>query len=129
MHGEDAASLNSSLVVMRCHSIRSPVSRKISTCSCVRVVGFYVVALARFGLPLSNIREEDLAEPRKFFRFGREPVAIDILPGIDGVNFDAAWEKRVESVIDPQSALTAFFISRDDLICIEADGGPDARSC
>ncbi|HEY0790651.1 MAG TPA: DUF6036 family nucleotidyltransferase [Chthoniobacterales bacterium] len=33
-----------------------------------------------------------------------------------GVDFDAAWEHRIESTIDPESGLKAFFISRDDLV-------------
>lgn len=73
-------------------------------------------ALASFGAPLTGIAVDDLANPGKFFRFGKEPVAIDVLPGIDGVEFDAAWERRVEGVIDPESGLTAFFISKIDLI-------------
>jgi hypothetical protein len=73
-------------------------------------------ALGSFGAPLSKIKVEDLSDPGKFIRFGREPVAVDILPGIDGVAFDEAWERRVEGVIDAASGLTAFFISRVDLI-------------
>src|SRR5437660_8787995 len=45
-------------------------------------------ALASFGAPLESIRMEDLINPQKFIRFGREPVAVDILPGIDGVIFE-----------------------------------------
>jgi hypothetical protein len=45
------------------------------------------------------------------------------LPGIDGVDFDAAWERRVEGVIDPQSGLTGFFISKDDLIASKFAAG------
>src|SRR5277367_1385964 len=40
-------------------------------------------ALADFGAPLTDIAVADLADSRKFVRFGREPLAIDILPGID----------------------------------------------
>ena len=82
-------------------------------------------ALTSFGAPLGSIHEQDLADPRKFIRFGQAPIAIDILPGIDGVDFDAAWERRVEGVIDPKSGLTAFFISKPDLIAFQACGGPD----
>ena len=32
------------------------------------------------------------------------------------MDFDAAWERRVESTVDPDTGLKAFFISRDDLI-------------
>src|ERR1700679_788226 len=44
-------------------------------------------ALTAFGAPLQNIHVEELADPKNFFRFGREPHAIDILPTIDGVDF------------------------------------------
>jgi predicted nucleotidyltransferase len=80
-------------------------------------------ALIAFGAPLAEIGIDDLADPRQFIRFGREPIAVDILPGIDGVDFDAAWERRVEAVIDPQSGLTALFISRDDLIASKLAAG------
>lgn len=80
-------------------------------------------ALASFGAPLDNIRVEDLADPLNFIRFGREPRAVDILPGIDGVEFDAAWERRVEGIIDQQSGLTAFFISGADLVAAKLAAG------
>jgi hypothetical protein len=80
-------------------------------------------ALVAFGAPLADISVDDLADPRQFFRFGREPVAVDILPGIDGVDFDGAWDRRVEGVIDPQSGLTGFFVSRDDLIASKLAAG------
>jgi Nucleotidyl transferase of unknown function (DUF2204) len=80
-------------------------------------------ALAGFGAPLSSISESDLADPRKFIRFGQTPVAIDILPDIDGVDFDGAWDRRVESVIDSRSGLKAFFISKTDLIASKLAAG------
>jgi hypothetical protein len=80
-------------------------------------------ALASFGAPLDNIRVKDLVEPRNFIRFGREPRAVDILPAIDGVDFDAAWEKRVPGVIDPDSGLAAFFISSADLVAAKLAAG------
>jgi hypothetical protein len=80
-------------------------------------------ALASFGAPLTEIRESDLANPHKFIRFGQAPVAVDILPGIDGVDFDDAWDRRVEAVIDPKTGLTAFFISKKDLIASKIAAG------
>ena len=80
-------------------------------------------ALARFGAPVGNIGVEDLSDPRKFIRFGRGPIAVDILPGIDGVVFDEAWERRVEGVVDAASGLTAFFISKADLIVSKLAAG------
>ena len=42
-------------------------------------------ALASFGAPLEGIKEADLADPKKFIRFGHPPVAVDVLSAIDGV--------------------------------------------
>ncbi|MFZ0743777.1 MAG: DUF6036 family nucleotidyltransferase, partial [Terracidiphilus sp.] len=80
-------------------------------------------ALAAFGAPLEGIRPEDFAERGSFFRFGHDPYGFDILPEIPGVDFDAAWERRVEGVIDPKSGLRAFFISAPDLIASKLAAG------
>jgi hypothetical protein len=80
-------------------------------------------ALASFGAPLGGIRPEEFADRTGFFRFGRDPRGIDILPDLPGVDFDAAWERRVEAVLDAQTGLTAFFISRDDLIAAKLASG------
>ena len=50
-------------------------------------------------------------------------MAIDILSSIDGVNFDEAWSRRVEGVIDEATGLVAYFISRDDLIASKLAAG------
>jgi hypothetical protein len=73
-------------------------------------------ALIKFGAPLQGLAEADFAEPGPFFRMGREPVGVDILTEIPGIDFDAAWNRRAEAVIDPATGLKASFISRDDLI-------------
>src|ERR1700679_212830 len=44
-------------------------------------------ALAKFEAALEGLVPEDFSERGKFFRMGREPVAVDILPEIDGVDF------------------------------------------
>jgi hypothetical protein len=82
-------------------------------------------ALARFGAPLVGIARSDLADPSKFIRFGRPPIAVDILSGIEGVDFDEAWERRVESVIDPATGLIAFFISKPDSGAESGDSNPN----
>lgn len=73
-------------------------------------------ALAQFGAPLQGMTAADFAEPGPFFRMGREPVSVDILTDIPGVDFDAAWKRRVVDVVDAASGLKASFISADDLI-------------
>ncbi len=80
-------------------------------------------ALAEFGAPLQGIHPEDFTDRRSFFRFGRDPCGFDILPDIPGIDFDTAWERRVEGVIDAQSGLKAFFISKDDLIAAKLASG------
>jgi hypothetical protein len=80
-------------------------------------------ALAAFGVALQDIGPEDFAERGSYFRFGRDPHSFDLLPEIPGVDFDAAWERRVEGVIDPDSGLKAFFISASDLIASKLAAG------
>jgi uncharacterized nucleotidyltransferase DUF6036 len=80
-------------------------------------------ALAEFGASLQGVRPEDFTDSNSLFRFGREPKAFDILPVIPGVDFDAAWEKRVEVLIDPATGLMASFISADDLIASKLASG------
>ncbi|SPF56151.1 conserved hypothetical protein [Candidatus Sulfopaludibacter sp. SbA4] len=80
-------------------------------------------ALAEFGAPLQGIRPEDFTDRNNFFRFGRDPKGFDILPAIPGVDFDAAWERRVETVVDTTTGLKANFISADDLIASKLASG------
>jgi hypothetical protein len=80
-------------------------------------------ALAEFGAPLEGFTFADFATPGSFFRMGREPVAVDILSEISGVEFDAAWERRVEDTIDTNTGLKAYFISRQDLIAAKLASG------
>ena len=80
-------------------------------------------ALAEFGVPLQSISAEEFADRGTFFRFGRDPRGIDILSELPGVDFDAAWERRVEGVIDAAAGLKAFFISKDDLIAAKIAAG------
>jgi hypothetical protein len=80
-------------------------------------------SLASFGAPLNGISIADFADTGKFIRFGVEPLAVDILPAIDGLEFDEAWARRVEAVIDARSGTKAFFISRADLITAKLAAG------
>jgi len=80
-------------------------------------------ALAEFGAPLQGIRPEDFTDRNSFFRFGREPKGFDILPAIPGVDFDGAWGRRVETVVDTTTGLKANFISAGDLIASKLASG------
>jgi hypothetical protein len=69
-------------------------------------------ALAEFGAALEGIRPEEFADRGSFFRFGRDPRGFDILPDLPGVDFEAAWERRVEGVLDAATGFKAFFVSK-----------------
>lgn len=70
-------------------------------------------ALQSFGAPLDELRKEDLSQADIFFIMGRPPNQIDIITTIDGVAFEDAWERRVES---SYGAEPVSYISREDLI-------------
>ena len=80
-------------------------------------------ALAQFGAPLDDLKAEDFTQPDTFFRMGTPPLMVDILPEIKGVDFDQAWENRVQVVIDADSGLAASFISRRDLLAAKLAAG------
>ena len=80
-------------------------------------------ALQEFGAPLQGLLAADFAQKGKFFRMGRVPFAVDILPEIDGIDFEQAWSNRVQATIDEQTGLKAFIISRDDLITNKLSAG------
>jgi hypothetical protein len=65
-------------------------------------------ALGKFGAPLDDLKAEDFIDRDKFFRMGRAPFIVDVLPEIKGVDFDRAWQNRVEAMIDQRTALVAF---------------------
>jgi hypothetical protein len=91
----------------------------------VENAGAVYAALVRFGAPLNNLTFADFAERGPFFQMGHPPVAVDILTDIPGVDFDSAWERRVEHVIDNATGLKATFISANDLMAAkQASGRP-----
>lgn len=70
-------------------------------------------ALSNFGAPMSGMAVEDFTDPQNYFQIGIEPCRIDILMGLNGMDFDASWKKRVTADID---ATQMYLISIDDLI-------------
>ena len=70
-------------------------------------------ALRAFGAPLHDLTERDLATPGLIFQIGVEPIRIDVLTAIDGVQFDQAWAKRMVSQYGDQPVGV---LSREHLI-------------
>jgi hypothetical protein len=61
-----------------------------------------LAVLSEFGFGTVGITACDLLEPKRVIRLGYPPNQIDILTSISGVDFDAAWDARVESEMDNQ---------------------------
>lgn len=79
-------------------------------------------ALSKFGAPgIDRLTAADLVEPGSFFRMGTPPVMVDILSRITGVEFEAAWGRRVTAVVDDN--LSVPVISREDLLAAKLAAG------
>jgi hypothetical protein len=70
-------------------------------------------ALTDFGAPIAGMTPDDFMDGT-VFQMGQSPERIDILQQVSGLDFDSAWEHRLEGFIDPETP--ALVISRDDLI-------------
>ncbi len=70
-------------------------------------------ALARFGAPLKGLQPSDFTEPEVFYQIGMEPVRVDVMTSVPGLDFTAAWERRVVVDFDGESAPV---LSREDLL-------------
>jgi predicted nucleotidyltransferase len=80
-------------------------------------------ALAKFGAPLQGVTPEDLIDKGSFFRMGHAPLMVDVLANISGVDFESAWNSRIEIEIDP--GLKVPVISSEDLIKAKLAAGRD----
>lgn len=58
--------------------------------------------LTAFGFGGLDIFARDLLEPGRIVQLGQPPNRIDILTSISGVDFDSAWQARVQTTIDDQ---------------------------
>ena len=70
-------------------------------------------ALTAFGAPVSELTPDDLANQEMVYQIGVAPNRIDILMGVSGLEFGAAWPNRVES---QYGDCPIHVISRQDLI-------------
>src|SRR5437899_11535016 len=70
-------------------------------------------ALAAFGAPLHDLTVDDLARPGLIFQIGVEPIRIDVITAIDGVQFPDAWAERVPARFADQEAAV---LSRKHLV-------------
>jgi hypothetical protein len=71
-----------------------------------------IEALRAFGAP-HDLTEKDLSTPGLVFQIGVEPIRIDVLTAIDGVQFDEAWAERMISKFADQPVAV---LSKEHLI-------------
>jgi len=79
-----------------------------------------LVALGKFGAPLFDLSVEDLMQSDTVFQIGVPPSRVDILSGISGVNFDAAWDRRTEVTV---AGLSLHVLSREDFVANKRASG------
>ena len=68
--------------------------------------------LERFGFGSTGLRAADFAEPNKVIQLGVAPNRVDILTGLTGLEFEAAWNKRIDLPLDDE---TLPFLDKDSL--------------
>ncbi len=79
-------------------------------------------ALVAFGAPVQQISLADLTTVGNVIQIGVAPCRVDILTGIDGVDFVPAWERRMGLAVD---GIVIDVLSIDDLITNKSVTGRD----
>jgi len=81
-----------------------------------------MAALAKYGAPINDLSVEYLTSGDAFFQIGVEPVRIDIIMNLIGLDFETCWKRRLVAQVD---GLPVSFIAIRDLITNkEASGRP-----
>jgi hypothetical protein len=70
-------------------------------------------ALRKFGTPTLNLSEGDFLAPDLIVQIGVAPCRVDLISGIDGVEFKDAWEKKMNVSIDN---IEFYVLSKSDLL-------------
>ncbi len=82
-------------------------------------------ALKAFGAPLRGLTDQAFTDPDLVYQIGVAPNRIDIVAGVAGVDFPAAWADRVETTYD---GVPIRVMGRDSLIRAKrASGRPQDR--
>lgn len=69
--------------------------------------------LAGFGAPTDDVTTADFSQPGITFQIGVDPVRIDVITAIDGLDFETAWGARIETNYGGEAV---FVLSRQHLI-------------
>jgi predicted nucleotidyltransferase len=71
-----------------------------------------VAALDQFGFASVGLTEDDFLDPKTIIQLGFPPSRIDILVGLEGMEFAQCFRDRIEATLE---GLKVNFISLDDL--------------
>ena len=72
-----------------------------------------VEVLGAFGFGSLGIDPAIFAAPKKVVQLGRPPNRIDLITGIDGIDFEEAWQSRVPANL---AGVPVSFLGRDALV-------------
>ena len=82
-------------------------------------------SLAAFGAPVAGVTPDDFTEPDVVYQIGVTPVRIDVMTSVAGLEFEEAWQRRVERDI---AGVRIAILGIDDLIANkQAVGRPHDR--
>lgn len=83
---------------------------------------YLLLALGDFGFGALGLTPTDFLEEGVVVQLGYPPNRIDILTAIDGVDFQACWERRTEVTIGGQ--VVPFLAAEDLIVNKRASGRP-----
>jgi hypothetical protein len=83
-----------------------------------------VSALDEFGVPTQAIDIDELMAVPRVLMIGRAPTRIDLLTRPDGLTWEQAWSRRVETIYGVGAATnTVALLAIDDLIASKRAAG------
>lgn len=79
-----------------------------------------ITAIKEFGFGDLKLEVKDFMTPDNIIQLGYEPYRIDLLVDVDGVDFEACFERRIEAELDRTQVK---FLSLQDLIIAKKKSG------
>jgi hypothetical protein len=79
-------------------------------------------ALTEFGAPLEQVSLTDFQNKDLIYQIGVAPNRIDIMMDVPGIEFETAWNNRIQS---QYGDIPIFILSLNDLIAAKEEAGRD----
>lgn len=77
-------------------------------------------ALLEFGAPMAGMTVEDFEEASSIYQIGQPPLRIDLIGNLVSVDFERAWQGRVDAV---EQGVPVHYIGAEDLIANKLAAG------